>query len=133
LGVFAAISAVLAAVIAVAALVFVLANRSRDAGGDSDVPTLAGDPPGDVQLHDEGSRISLTWRDPSDGTVSFMVAMGHPGEQLKPVSTLGPGQTSYEMSALNPALNYCFTVIAVYRADKFATSAQACTSRATPK
>jgi hypothetical protein len=62
-----------------------------------------------------------------------MVAMGHPGEQLKPVSTLGPGQTSYEMSALNPALNYCFTVIAVYRADKFATSAQACTSRATPK
>jgi len=115
----------MAAVIAVAALVFVLANRA----GDSDVPTLGGPPPTAVQLKDGGSRITVTWKDPTDGTVSFVVAMGHPGEQLKPVSTLGPGQTSYVMDALNPALNYCFAVVAVYRDNKFATSQQACTDR----
>jgi hypothetical protein len=131
-GLFAAIAAVLAAVIAVTALVFVLANRSGNQNDDSNVPTLGGSPPADVKLSDEGSRIRLTWTDPANGTVSFMVAMAHPGEQLKPVGTLGPGQTSYEMSALNPTLEYCFAVIAVYRNNKFATSEQACTDRATP-
>jgi tetratricopeptide repeat protein len=130
LGLFAAIAAVLAAVIAVAALVFVLANRSGDNGNDSDVPTLGGGPtPTDVRLQDEGARIKVTWTDPTAGTVSFLVAMAHPGEQLNPVATLGPGTTSYEMSALNPALDYCFVVVAVYRDDQYATSAQACTAR----
>ena len=120
----------MAAVIAVAALVFVLANRSGD-DSDKDVPTLAGNPPSGVALKDQGSRILVTWKDPTSGTVSFMIAMAHPGEQLKPVATLGPGQTSYEMSALNPELNYCFAVVAVYRDNKFATSEQACTERST--
>ncbi|MEU4237732.1 tetratricopeptide repeat protein [Actinoplanes sp. NPDC026619] len=129
MGIFAAIAAVLAAVIAVAALVFVLANRSGDDGDKSDVPTLGGSPPTGVQIKDRGSRITVTWQDPAQGSVSFLVAMGHPGEQLKPVTTLGPGQTSYEVSALNPKLDYCFAVVAVYRNNKFATSQQACTAR----
>lgn len=130
LGVFAAIAAVLAALIAVAALVFVLANRAGDKGG-SNVPTLAGDPPGDVRIKDAGTAITVTWSDPAGGKVSFLVAMAHPGEQLKPVSTLGPGKTSYEITGLSARLNYCFAVVAVYRDDKFATSQQACTNRPT--
>jgi hypothetical protein len=130
LGLFAAIAAVLAAMIAVAALVFVLANRSGDRGTDTNVPTLGGPPPSDVRLRDGGAEIGITWQDPSNGTVSFMVTMGRPGELLKPVATLGPGTTTYSLSALNPGLNYCFTVIAVYRGNKYATSPQACTSRA---
>jgi hypothetical protein len=131
LGLFAVIAAVLAAIIAVAALVFVLANRSGGGSGDQNVPSLGGGPsPSDVRLRDSGTKIEVTWQDPSGGTVSFLVAMGHPGEQLKPVATLGPGQTSYEMGALNPNLNYCFAVLAVYRNNQFATSAESCTSRA---
>ncbi|WP_344519971.1 tetratricopeptide repeat protein [Paractinoplanes durhamensis] len=129
LGIFAAVAAVLAAVIAVAALVFVLANRSDKPAEKDDVPTLGGSPPSGVVLKDSGASIRVTWKDPSDGSVSFLVAMGHPGEQLKPVTTLGPGQTSYEVQALNPTLNYCFAVVAVYRNNKFATSQQACTDR----
>ena len=83
-----------------------------------------------MQLRDSGSGIAISWQDPSNGTVSFMVAMGHPREELKPITTLGPGQTSYELGGLNPSLNYCFTVIAVYRSDQFATSPQTCTARA---
>lgn len=135
LGIFAAVAAGLAAVIAVAALVFVLANRSGDSGGGSDVPTLAGAAPSDVKLSDKGSAIGLSWQDPADATVSFMVIMGRPGVELKPVGTLGPGQTSFEMSGLNPGLNYCFAVVAVYRGNQFATSPQSCTARtaATPR
>jgi len=130
LGVFAVIAAGLAVVIAVAALVFVLANRSGDSDGKSDVPTLAGVAPGDVALDDGGSTIGVSWKDPAQGSVSFMVIMGRRGLELKPVGTLGPGQTSFEMSGLNPRLNYCFAVVAVYRGNQFATSPQACTSRA---
>jgi hypothetical protein len=36
------------------------------------------------------------------------------------------------MEALNPGLDYCFVVIAVYRSNKFATSEQACTERPSP-
>ena len=129
LGIFAAIAAVLAAVIAVSALIFVLANRGDKP--DPDVPTLGGKPPTGVTLTDRGARIRVTWTDPADGGVSFLVAMARPGEQLKPVSTLGPGTTSFEIGGLNANLNYCFAVVAVYRNNKFATSQQACTNRST--
>jgi hypothetical protein len=128
LGIFAAIAAVLAAIIAVSALVFVLANRSGDKN-DSDVPTLGGKPPTDVAIKDEGTSIKVSWQDPANGSVSFLVAMAQPGQQLKPVGTIGPGQTSYEINALSPTLNYCFAVVAVYRDNKFATSQQSCTDR----
>ena len=130
LGIFAAIAAVMAAVIAVAALVFVLANRTSDPADNQDVPTLAGPPPTDVQLVDNGASVKITWTDPTEAKVSFMVIMGRPGLELKPAGTLGPGKTSFEMSGLNADLNYCFAVVAVYSGNKFSTSSQACTSRA---
>jgi hypothetical protein len=129
--VFAAIAAVMASVIAVAALVFVLANRGKENGSAtaSDVPTLAGAAPGEVKLHDRGAEIELNWKDPTAGTVSFMIVMAHPGEELKPMATLGPGKTSYRAGGLSTELNYCFAVVAVYRANQFATSPESCTSR----
>ncbi|WP_284044033.1 tetratricopeptide repeat protein [Actinoplanes sp. M2I2] len=130
LGVLAAVAAVVAAVVAVAALVFVLANRSSDSSDNDNVPTLAGPAPTDVALRDTGTVVTVTWTDPTEASVSFLVIMGRPGLELKPVGTLGPGQTSFEMSGLNASVNYCFAVVAVYRGDQFATSPQACTSRA---
>ena len=127
---FAAIAAVLAAVIAVVALVVVLAQRG-DSGGDSDTPTLGGGPaPGDVQLRDSGSSVRVSWSDPANGTTSFIVSGGHPGEVLKPMGQVSPGQTSFELNGLNPELDYCFAVVAVYSTKDFASSPQACTSRA---
>ena len=120
------IAVVLVAVVAVVALV----HRTGDAGTEPNVPTLGGAAPGDVRLRDSGTEIGLSWQDPSEGTVSFMVTMGHPGELLKAVATLGPGTISYSVGALSVKMNYCFTVVAVYRQDRFATSPQVCTSRA---
>jgi hypothetical protein len=129
LGIFAAIAAVMASLIAVAALVFVLASRNNNPAPASNVPTLAGRAPTGVKLHDLGSEVDVTWTDPSPGQVSFIVVMAHPGEELKPMTTLGPGTTSYQAGGLNAKLNYCFAVAAVYSAKTFATSPQSCTSR----
>ena len=127
--VFAAIAAGLAAVIAVIALVIVLAARNPDGGGAGDVPTLGGPPPTDVRLRDAGSTIEVSWRDPTDGTVSFVVMVGRTGEQLKAMGRLGPAQTELELHGLNARLDYCVAVVAVYSPNKVATSPQTCTSR----
>jgi hypothetical protein len=132
--VFAAIAAVLAAIIAVAALVFVLADRGEQPAERSDVPILGGGPPpSDVTLQDFGTSIEVTWTDPGEGKTSFIVAGGHPGEVLKPMGEVGPGQTTYRLQGLNDQLDYCFAVLAVYSTTEFASSAQSCTSRPEPE
>jgi hypothetical protein len=131
---FAAIAAVLAATIAVVALVVVLAQRD-DAGngGDSDVPTLGGGPPPtDVRVRDYGTSVEITWTDPGQGKNSTIVTGGHPGEVLKPMGEVGPGDTRFELRGLNDQLDYCFAVVAVYGTDSFASSPQSCTSRPGP-
>ena len=127
---FAAIAAVLAAVIAVVALVVVLAQRDNGSGGGEDyTPTLAGDPPTDVRLRDRGSSISVDWADPASGTVPFIVSGAPQGAVFKPFRQVNPGETTYTVEGLNPGLNYCFAVVAVYSTTQFATSPQVCTSR----
>ena len=126
--VFAAIAAGLAAVIAVVALVFVLASRGGDDGAN--VPTLGGPPPTDVRLDDNGSAVSLTWSDPANAKTTFLITGGHPGEVLKPMGQVGPGETSFDLQGLNAQLDYCFAIVAVYSTSRFASSPQTCTSRA---
>jgi hypothetical protein len=130
--IFAAIAACLAAIIAVVALVFVLANRG-DNGKSDNTPVLAGAPPTAVKLDDQGTRIALTWADPAEGKTTFLVTGGHPGELLKPMGQTGPGATEYALNGLNVKLDYCFAIVAVYSTSQFATSPQVCTGRAAPK
>ncbi|WP_199515507.1 tetratricopeptide repeat protein [Nucisporomicrobium flavum] len=125
---FAAIAAGFGVVIAVAALVVVLA-RSGDDGGKSDVPTLSGPAPTDVRVRDYGASVQLFWSDPANGRTSFLITGGRPGEQLKPMGQVGPTTTSFNLNGLNPDLDYCFAVVAVYSTSQFATSPQSCTSR----
>lgn len=130
--VFAAIAAVLASIIAVAALVFVLADRG-DEPKRSDVPTLGGGPPpADVRVDDFGTSVTISWTDPGQGKTSFIVTGGHPGEVLRSMGTVGPGQTRFTLQGLNDQLDYCFAVLAVYSTTEFASSPQSCTSRPEP-
>lgn len=129
--IFAAVAAILAVVVAVAALIFALtADQSNT---KDNVPTLAGAPPSDVRLMDLGASIKLTWLDPAQGKVTFLVTGGHPGDHLlKPMGQTGPGETSYELQGLSTDLDYCFAVVAVYGSSAFASSPQVCTSRVRP-
>jgi hypothetical protein len=127
--IFAAIAACLAAIIAVIALVVVLASRQSNT--KDNVPTVSGRPPTEVRLEANGSDVRLTWTDPASGRTTFLITGGHPGEVLRPMGQVGPGQTSYELHGLNAHLDYCFAIVAVYSSTTLAPSAQSCTSRLT--
>ena len=132
--------ATLMAVIAVGALVVVLVEREGEGQAQQAPPVpqvtvsvtgpvLAGDPPTGVKLDDDGTVVTVTWSDPTDGKVPFVVMMAQDGQQLKPASNVGPEKTAARVTGLNPGLQYCFTVVAVYATDRFATSNQVCTKR----
>ncbi|MEV4656438.1 hypothetical protein [Micromonospora sp. NPDC049301] len=128
------------AVVAVAGLGAVVLNRDDAPPPTGTAPTAAastaaaGPPPGDLKLRDDSVTITLTWTDPSQGAVPFMVAGGRAGQALGVMATVDPGRTSYTVNGLNSRVDYCFTVLAVYSTDSFATSGQVCTERdrATP-
>ncbi len=126
--VFAAVAAGLAVLAAVVALVVVLARPGSegDPGGKA---VVAGAPPTDVTLTDSGASVALSWVDPSDGTVSFLITGGHRGQQLTGMGNVAAGRRSFELHALNPQINYCFAVLAVYGANQFAPSEPVCTNR----
>ncbi|GAA5199559.1 hypothetical protein GCM10023322_75430 [Rugosimonospora acidiphila] len=85
--------------------------------------------PTDVRLRDNGVSVTLTWTDPSSGRVPFVVAGGRAGEESRAFQTLPAGQSAYTVNGLNPDVDYCFTVVAVYTTNEVATSALTCTQR----
>jgi hypothetical protein len=99
----------------------------------SNQPTLAGASPGEVHLQDQGSTITVMWRDPTSGTVSFLVTGAHPGQEQAVMGKLGPGKTRLELHGLSTSLDYCFAVVAVYGPSTFQPSAVVCTERATKR
>ncbi|MEO3922583.1 tetratricopeptide repeat protein [Micromonosporaceae bacterium B7E4] len=134
----AAAAAVVAAIVVVVAVVLDKSGSPEQGPTDErGEPVVAGEPPTDVKLIDEGTAITVSWTDPSGGTVPFVVAGARAGQQTKPMTTLSAGETTYKVNALNPKLDYCFSVLAVYSTNEFAPSDLACTKRdgagATPR
>jgi hypothetical protein len=122
----------LVVVVAGVAIGLVLFHRGTPSAG-SPSATASSAParlaPGHVQLRDDGVSVTLTWSDPTAGRVPFVVAGGWAGETSRALQTLPAGSTAYTLNGLNPALNYCFTVVAVYTTNEVATSALTCTRR----
>jgi hypothetical protein len=102
-------------------------------GGSSQVPSSGSSPAGaaptDVKIRDNGDSVTLTWTDPSGGTVPFLVEAGKAGTQLSRYAALPPGQPTYTVIGLHPKLDYCFTIVAVYGTDLVAPSNLVCTQR----
>ncbi|MFC6568601.1 fibronectin type III domain-containing protein [Actinoplanes utahensis] len=121
--------------LAVGALVVVLADRSQkdepEAAPTAEVtgPQDSGAPPTAVTIVDRGTSVRIAWKDPTGGKYGFMVSMARAGQQLKPVAQVGPGKTQTEVIGLQPSLQYCFVVVAVYSTEEFGTSTQVCTER----
>ncbi|MFV2104206.1 tetratricopeptide repeat protein [Micromonospora sp. LOL_024] len=129
----AVVVAVAAVVVAVAAVIGVglLILDRRSAAPATPEPSAAqvGPSPGDLAMRDDSTTITLTWSDPSDGLVPFMVAGGRAGKPLNMMATVEPGRNSYTVNGLSSQVDYCFAVLAVYDTDRFATSTQVCTAR----
>jgi serine/threonine protein kinase len=139
----------LTAIAAVSLLVLIVAvgvviGLSRGSTGRTDVagsPTPSGTQtadvtsqgaPTNVKLTDKGATVTLTWTDPSGGTVQTAVLGGPKGTQPHLLLTLQPGTTTYTQSGVNTAVDYCYIVAAFYSAsgaNVVADSPQVCTHR----
>jgi hypothetical protein len=89
------------------------------------------EPPRDLKLRDEGTSITLTWTDPSGGTVPFIVAGGRSAAAAKSIGTVESGKTTFRLDGLSPTADFCFLVAAVYSGNNTVLSAPACTTRNT--
>jgi tetratricopeptide (TPR) repeat protein len=87
-------------------------------------------PPGDLKLRDDGSSITLTWTDPSKGTVPFIVAGGRAENALNPLGSVESGKSTYTLSGISSTADYCFLVAALYSPQHTVPSALICTKRA---
>jgi hypothetical protein len=85
--------------------------------------------PRQVRLTDRGTSVTLTWADPSGGTVAFLVVGSGSGGASLETRQVERGGTSVTYSGLDRARNYCFVVGAVYAVDRVATAAEVCTRR----
>jgi hypothetical protein len=111
------------------------APRGKDTGPVATAPTTTTadqfTPPRDLKLRDEGATITLTWIDPSSGTVPFIVAGGRSGTALKSLASVESGQTTFQINGLSTSADFCFLVAAVYSGDHTVPSSPACTTRKT--
>lgn len=85
--------------------------------------------PGAVRIVDSRVSIEVIWTDSSGGRASHYVVGGPVG---RPPSTLGsapPGTAKVVVTALNPGVDYCLTVVAVVDVDRVAQAKPVCTHR----
>jgi hypothetical protein len=82
-----------------------------------------------VRIVDRGTSVTVTWADPSRGTVPFLVVGSGPGGEQLETKQVERGGTTVTYSGLERDRNYCFVVGAVYAVDRVATANQICTRR----
>ena len=88
------------------------------------------DAPRNVKIVDQrGTTLTVTWTDPTDGTVSFVVNGLGPNDEKLDAKFVDRGVTSVTFVGLSPTRNYCFLVAAVYSANHVAVADQTCTKR----
>jgi hypothetical protein len=83
-----------------------------------------------LTLDDRGATVDLTWTDPSDGGVPFVVNYGRADGPAEKAERVAAGTTTLAVGQLNPAQDYCFTVQVGDPASGVAPSPTVCTSRA---
>ncbi|GAA2104382.1 hypothetical protein GCM10009780_55650 [Actinomadura alba] len=87
--------------------------------------------PGQVRIADRQIVVGLSWRDRSDGKAAYYVVGGPLGRTPTTLAEVPAGGTKTEISGVNPAANYCFTVLAILDVDQVAAADPVCTKRTT--
>jgi hypothetical protein len=91
--------------------------------------TIAPGAPGNLRLEDRGTTITVRWTDPSGGAVPFIVTGRTADGQPLSLRQVRRAVTSVRYEQLDPDLQYCFLVTAVYSSTDIAPSGWTCTRR----
>jgi Tetratricopeptide repeat len=98
----------------------------------SPVPTVVAvtrGAPRNVVLRDDGTSVTVTWSDPTDGSGTVLLSVGKAGKPAGPVRTLPPGTHEERVAGLDPAVDYCVVLAVAYVDDPVAPATQVCTHR----
>ncbi len=86
--------------------------------------------PRDIRItEDRGTALTLTWTDPTAGTVTFVVVGSGPDGEKLDTKPIPRGTHTATYTQLSPNKNYCFVVGAVYAVDSIALAPRICTNR----
>ncbi|TDC41195.1 hypothetical protein E1281_37600 [Actinomadura sp. KC345] len=85
--------------------------------------------PGRVGIVDGRVSIEVTWADRSGGRAAHYVVGGPTGRTPSTLASAPPGTAKVVVSALNPSVDYCLTVVAVVNVDRVAHAKPVCTHR----
>ncbi|MFY7065183.1 protein kinase domain-containing protein [Nocardiopsis changdeensis] len=86
--------------------------------------------PADVALTDDLVAVSLTWTDNTGGESAHVIVGGPADTRGTSMARTEAGESSVEISGLNPEVEYCFQVVAVHSTEVLAPSEEVCTDRA---
>jgi len=94
------------------------------------VSPAASGAPLNVTLTDKRTSVTLTWTDPTGtGTVPIAISVRTSDGEYLDLVTPALGRTTAKISRLNPKVNYCFYLTAIYSSDQLAPAAPVCTHR----
>jgi serine/threonine-protein kinase PknK len=94
------------------------------------VSPAASGAPLNVTLTDNRTSVTLTWTDPTGtGTVPIAISVRTSDNEYLDLVTPALGRTSAKVSRLDPKVNYCFYLTAIYSSEQLAPAAPVCTHR----
>ncbi|MBE1532862.1 fibronectin type III domain-containing protein [Actinomadura algeriensis] len=82
-----------------------------------------------VRIADGGVSIEVSWEDGSEGKAAHYVVGGVAGRPPATLTSTPPGTTKVTVTALNPGVDYCLTVVAVTDVDRVSPADPVCTHR----
>jgi hypothetical protein len=88
--------------------------------------------PTDLRIDkDDGTSVTLTWTDPTDGEMTFVAVQRMPAGQVPRTQTIPPGDQvrTATFTDLDPKQNYCFAVGALITVNNVAFTPDVCTKR----
>jgi hypothetical protein len=117
------------------------AGRGAAAPGNADASSAAPSspspdrPPLRVDLRDDGTKLVATWGVLPGGPAPIVVALSRAGQPATVVADLPAGATGYTVTKVDPRVEYCVIVAAVYPGETASGATSVCTQRAkaTPK
>ncbi|MFC5752884.1 serine/threonine protein kinase [Actinomadura rugatobispora] len=85
--------------------------------------------PGRVRIVDGRVSIEVSWEDRSGGRAAHYVVGGPEGRPASTLASAPAGTEKVVVTALNPSVDYCLTVVAVVDVDRVAHAEPVCTRR----
>ena len=87
--------------------------------------------PQEVEIADNGTTITISWDDPTEGSAGFVVLYTRDDDdsQYDKLAEANAGSTSTTVNALSEDINYCFRVGVIVAFDEIPQSEPVCTQR----